>query len=207
MALLNKLNLSTRPFRNRFLPYFVSAVLLGISVLLIGLFLLFYKQNSDGVKQYAGLIAAREARLKDLKGEGEKIQQELTPDQKAVLSAAHKLVANKRFGWSRFFADLESVMPANVSASRITVQNVYTDGDRLKAELELAVLAKDYAGVMSMIENMQNSGLFQAELRGQDLQRTDRMTFTEYTLHIIYSPGYSYSAAPGGDVAANGGGQ
>ncbi len=149
-------------------------------------------------------IKERETEISRLKGEGEKVQQLLTPDQKALLNASHRLVANKTFGWSRLFADLESVMPTSVSASRIGVENIYQDGDRVKAELEFAVLSRDYASVMSMIERMNNSGLFRAELRGQDLEKNERVTFTEYTFRLIYTPAYGYAVAPSSDVAMNG---
>jgi len=56
---------------------------------------------------------------------------------------------------------------------------------------------------MTMIDNMHNSGMFQAELRGQDLQKNERITYTEYTLSLIYSPGYSYASTPSADVAQN----
>ncbi len=161
------------------------------------------KTNSDKNKELQSTIATREAEIARLKGEGEKVQQQLTPEQKAVLSASHRLVNNKQFGWSRLFADLESVLPANVSASRITVENIYTDGDKVKAVLELSVLSHDYTAVTSMIQNMQNSGRFQAELRGQDLQKNDRMVYTEYTLRLIYTPGYGPAARQTTEVAQN----
>lgn len=177
--------------------------MLTVSAIAIVFCLVILKQNSDLNEDLVATISQREAEIKKLKGEGEKVQQELTPEEKTRLSASHKLVANKRFGWSRLFADLESVLPGNVSASRIVVQNVYTDGDRVRAELDLSVLSRDYASVMSMIENMANSDLFRAELRSQDLQQTERITYTEYTLRIIYSPGSSYSTTPTADVAQN----
>ncbi len=151
----------------------------------------------------AKAVAERESEIQRLKGEGEKVQQLLTPEQKTLLTAAHKLVANKKFGWSRLFADLEAVLPGSVSASRIAVENVYQDGDRIKAELELGVLSKDYGSVMRMIENMSNSGLFQAELRAQDLEQNERIIYTEYTFRIIYTPYGSASAAPTTDLAQN----
>lgn len=203
MSLITNLNLSTKPFRNRVLPYLLSALMLTVSAIAIVFCLVILKQNSDLNEDLVATISQREAEIKKLKGEGEKVQQELTPEEKTRLSASHKLVANKRFGWSRLFADLESVLPGNVSASRIVVQNVYTDGDRVRAELDLSVLSRDYASVMSMIENMANSDLFRAELRSQDLQQTERITYTEYTLRIIYSPGSSYSTTPTADVAQN----
>ncbi len=166
-------------------------------------FLVELKQNSDLNKIRAAQIKEMEAEVDRLKGEGEKVQQQLTPQQRELLVASNKLVANKSFGWSRLFADLESVMPGSVSASRIAVENVYKDGDQVKAELDFAVLSRDYAAVMSMIDTMNNSGKFQAELRGQDRQKTERITYTEFTLHLIYTQAYGYATAPASDIAQN----
>jgi hypothetical protein len=59
---------------------------------------------------------------------------------------------------------------------------------------------------MTMIERMNNSGMFQAELRGQDLQKTESITYTEYSLRLIYTPRYGYSPAAPSDVAQTQGG-
>lgn len=164
------------------------------------------RRNSNATEIVKREISTTEAEVQRLKGEGEKVQQQLTPQQRELLVASHKLVANKSFGWSRLFADLESVLPGSVSASRIAVENVYKDGDQVKAELDFAVLSRDYPAVMSMIDSMNNSGLFQAELRGQDRQKTERMTYTEYSLHLIYTQNYAYTTpqAPAGDIAQGG---
>ena len=207
--MITKLNLATNPFRNRVLPYLIAALLLVVSAV-GGVYCL--ARLNENKKQNDLLVSAiqeRQTEIQRLKGEGEKVQQLLTPEQKALLSASHKLVANKTFGWSRLFSDLESVLPGSVSASRIAVLNIYQDGDRAKAELELGVISRDYPAVMSMIENMNSSGLFQAELRGQDLQKNERITFSEYTFHVVYTPASGYAAAPTTDIAQNqqGGGQ
>lgn len=152
-------------------------------------------------------ISEMNTRLQALKDKGSLVQQQLSPEQKSLLVAAHKLVANKSFGWSRLFADLETTLPGSVSVSRITVQNIFNDGDRTKAELEFAVLSRDYQSVMQMIESMNNSGVFQAELRGQDLQKTDAITYTQYTLRLIYTPRSGYSPTLPSDVAQTGGNQ
>ena len=201
--MITKLNLSTNPFRNRLLPYLAAALLLVMSAGFGVYCLALINENRKQNQNLATLIQERQAAIQELKGKGEKVQQLLTPEQKALLTASHKLVANKTFGWSRLFADLEAVLPGSVSASRIVVNNVYQDGDRIKADLEFAVLSKDYPAVMTMIQNMNNSGLFQAELRGQDLQKNERMTFTEYTFRLIYTPTYGYAAAPTTDIAQN----
>jgi Tfp pilus assembly protein PilN len=146
-------------------------------------------------------IKRMESEMTDLRGKGEQIQQQLSPEQKELLVAAHKLVDSKTFVWSRLFSDLEAVLPGNVSASRISVQNIYKDGDRVKAELELGVLSRDYQAVMGMIGAMNNSGIFQAELKSQDLQKNENSTYSEYTLRLVYTPPYGTPAASTTDVA------
>ena len=203
--MINKLNLASKPFRNRNLPHILALLLISISV--AGALLCFARiRENAALNELAKRdIANMEAETKRLNGEGEKVQQQLSPDQKTLLVAAHKLVANKSFGWSRLFSDLESVMPGSVSASRISVANIYKDGDRQKAELEFGVLSRDYQSVAEMIERMNNSGLFQAEVRGQDLQKNATVTYTEYTLRLIYTPSYGQAVAPTTDIAQTGG--
>lgn len=199
--MITKLNLASRPFRNRTTPYLLSLLLLALAV--SGGLLCFSQLSKAEAQNDIALndIRRMNEEIDQLKGRGQLVQQQLTPEQQNLLLASHKLVANKTFGWSRLFADLEGIMPGSVSASRITVENIYKDGDRIKAELDFGVLSRDYQGVMTMISNMQNSGLFQAELRGQDRQQTERMTFTEYTLHLVYTPAYGYAPSSPGDLA------
>ena len=189
--MITKLNLASRPFRNRTLPYLIALLLLAFSV--GGAILCFanlrniYRDNDTTKLQIADL----ERDVKDLDDRGKQVQAELSPEDRVRLVGAHKLVANKSFGWSRLFSDLEGVLPASVSASRISVENIFKDGDRIKAELDFAVLSNDYQSVAVMIDNMNNSGVFRAELRGQDRQKTERSIYTEYTLHLIYTPYYA----------------
>ena len=208
--MITKLNLATRPFRNRTTPYLLSLLLLAFAV---GAGLLSFAQLNRAVSQNE--VAMEDIRrmkeeVRQLNQRGEAVQQQLTPEEKNLLVASHKLVANKMFGWSRLFADLEAVLPGSVSASRIAVENIYKDGDRIKAELDFGVLSRDHQSVMTMIANMNNSGLFQAELRGQDRQQNERLTYTEYSLRLIYTPAYGYApAGSASDIAQTlpGGGQ
>ena len=194
--MINKLNLSSQPFRNRTLPYLLSLLLLAFAVAGAVLSFAGLRKTTDDNERAKTDIAEMSAALQQLKDKGALVQQQLTPEQQSLLIAAHKLVANKSFGWSRLFADLESLLPGSVSVSRITIENIYQDNDQTKAELEFGVLSRDYPGVMTMIEKMNNSGIFQAELRGQDLQKTDSITYTEYTLRLIYTPRSGYSSTP-----------
>lgn len=202
--MITKLNLASRPFRNRTTPYLISLLLLAVAVSAgVLCFSQMNKVTTDN-EIAKSQIKEMDEEIKRLKAVGDDVRQQLSPDQQNQLIAAHKLVANKTFAWSRLFADLEAVLPGSVSASRIAVENVYKDGDRIKAEIDFGVLSRDYQSVITMIANMNNSGLFQAELRGQDRQQTDRVTYTEYTLRLVYTPGYGYAPVSSNDLAQSG---
>lgn len=186
------------------MPYLISLLLLALAISGAMLSFSVWRNAGENNEIAKNDIIRMENDLKELKMKGELVQQQLSPDQRTLLVAAHKLVANKSFGWSRLFADLEGVLPGSVSASRIKVENVYKDGDRIKAELDFGVLSYNYQSVMTMIDNMNNSGVFRAELRGQDLQKTETAVYTEYSLSVIYTPSSGYAATPS-DVAATGG--
>ena len=202
--MITRLNLATHPFRNRTTPYLLSLVLMALGAFGAMIGISQWHQTGKEIVLARKQLDEMEKETARLKGEGNKVQQQLTPEQRQTLIAAHKLVSNKTFGWSRLFADLESVLPGSVSTSRINIENIYRDGDRVKAELQLGVLSRDHDAVMGMIGAMNNSGLFQAELRSQDRQENERNVFTEYTLRIVYTPAYGYSTAAQSDVAQGG---
>jgi Tfp pilus assembly protein PilN len=185
---IQKLNLSSVPFRNRTLPWLLTFSLFALSAIGLVYFYNDYRNTKILDEIAKSGTSTMEEDLKRLKEEGEKVQQSLTPEQKQTLVAAHKLVARKDFSWSRLFADFETLLPAGVSVSRINVQDVYKDSFGTKADLEFSVLSRDYQSVLNMIDNMNASGTFQAELKGQDLQKGETITYTEYNLRLIYSP-------------------
>ena len=193
--MITELNLSSHPFRNRTTPYLLSALVLFVSFIGILYCLAVLRNNNAAIEAAHNEVEQMQAEVARLKGEGDKVQQQLTPEQRELLVESHKLVANKTFCWSRLFADLEAVIPGSVSASRISVENIYRDGDRVKADLEFGVISRNYQAVMAMIGTMNNSGVFQAELRGQNLQTNQRSPYSEYTLHLVYTPTYSYTSS------------
>jgi hypothetical protein len=58
------------------------------------------------------------------------------------------------------------------------------------ADLEMSVISRNYETVMTMINQMGDSGMFQAELRGQDLQKDKGGNLSEYSLRLTYLPRY-----------------
>jgi Tfp pilus assembly protein PilN len=207
IIVINQLNLSSRPFRNRTLPWILAAVLCFVAV--FGFLFLFAEYRSVNAKAEAinDSIKQLEPKIKDLKTQAAEIKQALTPEQQKSLLAAHQLVARKRFSWSRLLADLESVMPQATSVSHAAVRDVYQSGDRMVADLEISILSRNYENVMAMINQMGDSGMFQAELRGQDLQKDKGGNLTEYSLSVRYLPRYGVpyetNSTSGVDTAQN----
>jgi hypothetical protein len=90
---ITKLNLATHPFRNRTTPYLLSLVLIALGAFgaLVGLSQ-WYQTNKE-IEIARKQVDEMEDEIGRLKGEGEKVQQQLSPEQRQVLIAAHKLVA------------------------------------------------------------------------------------------------------------------
>ncbi len=183
-----KLNLATKPFSNRSLPWVVTAVVMAVSVLCLFFILRSARQTKAQADSRQVEINNLNAQEHALRQRAEAVRSSLTADQLQALSAAHTLVDRKQFSWSRLFVDLESALPGVVRVKRIAVRGVATRGDQTYAELELTVVAKTPSIVTDMIAQMDQDGVFHAELRTQTLQRGRGETGAEYELAVNYRP-------------------
>ena len=189
----NSLNLASKPFNNRILPWALSAIILFVS--LIGLFLvvrLATKANQEARAAEAEINTLKQ-REHGLLQAAQQMKNSFTPDQQQALPAAHELVDRKAFSWSRLLADLESSLPNNVRVSRIAVREVTRQANQTVAQLDLSVFAKNSATISEMISAMHQEGIFQAELRNQNLQKGRGESGTEYELFVIYRSRASYA--------------
>ncbi|HKO60453.1 MAG TPA: hypothetical protein VJV03_04780 [Pyrinomonadaceae bacterium] len=200
-----KLNLASKPFTNRALPWIISAVIIFVS--LVSLVFILQATNranaqASAVQKDINALGQQELALRK---QAEAVRQSLTTEQKQTLAAAHALVDRKQFSWSRLFADLESALPGTVRVKRIAVRGVSTQGTQTLAELELAVVAKSPNVVTDMIAGMDRGGVFRAELRSQNLQRGRGEVGSEYELFVIYMPraGAPTATSPIASVAPN----
>ena len=195
--MITRLNLSSRPFRNRALPWTVTAIVTLASI--IGLILIARAtiQTNAQAQIAQSDVADLRKRNDDLNRKAEAIKVALTPEQQHALKSAHSLVDRKRFSWSRLFADLESILPGKIRVARIAVKQVGTSGDRTVANLDLTVVSKDPATVTQMIDEMQRGGIFQAELVSQNLQRGRDEVGAEYEMNVRYTPPVSMSIDAG----------
>jgi hypothetical protein len=133
-------------------------------------------------------IKAFNKELDELNDKGENVQRQLSPLQRDLLVGAHKLVASKGFGWSRLFADLESMLPPRVSTSRIEVKKISKEQGRTVASLEIVVLSAEPNLVIQMLDRMGNSGIFRGDMRRQERREVDGKILSEVTLDVVYFP-------------------
>src|SRR5580765_7653885 len=151
-----RLNLASKPFRNRVLPWTITALVAFTSIVA----LLFIAQSTFKTNS---AIAATQRDVTDLRKQLDTLTKQekavdlaLTPEQKRQLKYAHGLVDRKRFSWSRLFADLEAALPGEIRVTRITVKGVGMQGDRAIADLALVVASKSPSNVTQMIEEMES---------------------------------------------------
>jgi len=185
---VTKLNLSSNPFRNRALPWTVTAIITVFSVIALILIAKWtFETNAQAqatLRDVAGLRKQTDA----LNKRAEEIRKALTPEQQRDLKLAHTLVDRKQFSWSRLFADLEAALPRDVRVQRISVKDVHSDGDRTVANLELVVASKSSTVVTEMIQNMEREGVFHAEMTSQNAQRGRDESGSEYEMNVDYTP-------------------
>ena len=183
-----KLNLASKPFSNRSLPWVVTTMIVVVSlVCLVFIVRATGRANAQAAAVQKDINDLNQQELA-LRKQADLIKKSLTPEQLQTLAAAHTLVDRKHFSWSRLFADLESALPGTVRVKRIAVRGVTTRGDETLADLELTVVAKTPATVTEMIAEMDRGGVFHAELRSQTLSRGRGETGAEYELAVIYRP-------------------
>lgn len=203
----NSLNLASKPFSNRIVPWVLTAVILFVS--LIGLVLVVRLtttagREADRVQVEINALKQKEQKLLEA---AKSVKASFTTDQQQALPSAHQLVDRKAFSWSGLLSDLESSLPNNVKVSRISVQDVMKEGDQTIAHLDLAVFAKSATTINEMISSMHQQGIFQLDLRNQNLQKGRGESGTEYEFFVIYRarPGYSIqSVAEVSDSKSNG---
>jgi Tfp pilus assembly protein PilN len=204
-----RLNLASKPFRNRVLPWTVTA-LVAISSIAA---LLFIAQST--FKTYTSISATQKdvndlhKQLDGFLQKEKAVEVALSPDQKRELKYAHGLVDRKGFSWSRLFTDLEAALPGEIRVTKIAVKGVGVQDGRPVADLDLVVASKSASNVTQMIEDMESQGTFHAELISQNPQRGKGETGSEYDLNVHYVPRNGYAIEPAAkrtvDTAAVGG--
>lgn len=182
----SSLNLASKPFSNRVLPWALTAVVLFVA--LVGLVVV-VRLTTVANRQAAAAqveINALKQEEKMLLDRAQAVKSGLTPQQQEAVPSAHVLIDRKKFSWSRLLADLESSLPNNVRVSRIAVRDVASHGEQTVATLDLALFSKNPATISEMIAAMHEEGVFQLVLRSQNLAKGRGEQGTEYEFDVIY---------------------
>lgn len=182
------LNLASKPFRNRALPWTVATIVALGSIIALVLIAQSTIQTNAKVTGTQSDVAKLQKDIAALRQRGEAILVTMPTDQQRILKSAHSLVDRKRFSWSLLFADLEASLPDDVRVSRIVVKEVRVQNDRTVANLDLTVTSKNPTPITEMIEEMEHEGVFHAELRAQTLQRGRGESGAEYEMDVYYEP-------------------
>lgn len=133
-------------------------------------------------------VAAERARAGALQARAAQVMRALSPDELQSLEAAHRMVDQKRFSWSRLFADLEGALPANVRVERVSVTDVLRSGGQTYADLEMTIVSRAASDVTRMINEMSRAGVFDAEPLSQDILDVKDESGVRFTLRVHYRP-------------------
>ncbi|MEJ7711569.1 MAG: hypothetical protein WKF84_17315 [Pyrinomonadaceae bacterium] len=98
------------------------------------------------------------------------------------------MIDQKRFSWSRLFADLESALPGNVRVERVSVKDVLRSGGQTFADLEMTVVSREASDVTRMINEMARGGIFDAEPLSQDVLDGKAGSGVAFSLLVHYRP-------------------
>jgi Tfp pilus assembly protein PilN len=191
-----KLNLASKPFRNRALPWTVAIIVTLASFIALILIAKSTIQTNAKAATTQSDVTSLQKNITALNKRAEAIRTALTPEQQRTLKSAHGLVDRKRFSWSQLFTDLEAALPGGVRVSRIVVTGVQAQDDRTVANLDLTVASKNPTLITQMIEDMEGQGVFHAELRTTTLQRGRGENGAEYEMDVRYLPRAGVSIAP-----------
>lgn len=195
----SSLNLASRPFSNRVLPWALTVIVLFVSMVgLIVVVRLTTVANKEAAAAQVQINALKQEE-KGLMDSAQAVKGALSPQQQEAVPSAHELIDRKKFSWSRLLADLESSLPGSVRVSRIAVRDITSVGDQTVATLDLAVFTKNPSTITEMIAEMHEAGIFQLVLRAQNLAKGRGEQGTEYEFDVIYRsrPGYQSESVAG----------
>jgi Tfp pilus assembly protein PilN len=192
----SRLNLASKPFRNRALPWTVAIIVAVTSFLALILIAKSTIQTNAKTGTAQTDVTNLQREINGLNKRADAIKTAMTPEQQMTLKSAHALVNRKKFSWSLLFADLEASLPGGVRVSRIVVNGVRVQDDRTITTLDLTVASKNPTLITQMIEDMERQGVFHAELRNQTLQRGRGESGAEYEMNVRYVPRSGVPIAP-----------
>ncbi len=180
------LNLASRPFTND-TPLVVGLVVLAILALGLTAYDVHAWMTADTRKAVLeSQIADHRVRMREMKEEATRLQQELDGIDLEVLSAQADFVADvlrqRNFSWTRLFNDLEDVLPWNVRL--VSIRPSFEAGQILVA---LDGVARHKRALFDFEEILERSPRF-SRVTPQGFRRAEGSNNVLFTLEVRYTP-------------------
>ena len=115
----NSLNLASKPFSNRILPWALTAIILFVSLIGLVLVVRLTTNASKEAERAQVEINALKQQEQALLEAAKSVKASYSGDQQQALPAAHQLVDRKGFSWSGLLAELEADRPVTLGNQRL----------------------------------------------------------------------------------------
>ena len=185
-------NLATEPFRNRRLLWIVITVMFLVPAL-------FGQQAIRRKVLEEAEIQARQLVVRDLESRLGKTEKPsttgaaITSEQNREIYAASELLARKSFSWTQLLNEIERNLPPGVRVLRVAVTTIIPQekdgsigGPESAATLNLEVIGKSNADIVSLINRLHESGRFKVfPLTQKPVEGTGEL---EFSFKVEYFP-------------------
>ncbi|MGA3189547.1 MAG: hypothetical protein ABSF22_20770 [Bryobacteraceae bacterium] len=155
------INLSTEPFRRDRPVLVASGALAVVLALMLGVLGYLIMGDRDRVKGTRGSVATLDAEVRRISAEQAKLDSTLRqPANAEVLQRSlllNTLLERKSISWTRIFADLEGVMPADVRLISVRLPQITSQNEVV---LDVQVGAKAPEPVIEFFVRLRKSPLF-----------------------------------------------
>ena len=185
-------NLATEPFRNRRLLWIVITVMFLVPALL----------GQQAIRRKVleeAEIQARQSVVRDLESRLGKTEKPsttgaaITSEQNREIYAASELLARKSFSWTQLLNEIERNLPPGVRVLRVAVTTIIPQekdgsigGPESAATLNLEVIGKSNADIVSLINRLHESGRFKVfPLTQKPVEGTGEL---EFSFKVEYFP-------------------
>lgn len=190
-----QLNLATHPFENRRRFYVLSlagmAVLLAITVFLLGIFARNYIRGRDIARQTSRLNAEMARLDREQKRLNELLER---PDVMDIMDRSqflNLLLHQKAVSWTQIFMDLETLMPQRVQV--VSVRPVVREGAAanpglMEMDLQMTVSSDSMAGLLELLRRMEKSDRFrQPVLRLETPPQSGAENLFQLQMSVLYA--------------------
>jgi Tfp pilus assembly protein PilN len=191
------LNLARKPFVNArpigraaTLLWFLGGILLVFNAVLYWDYFTSSEDRRDDLTATQARIAEQEAAISTLRSQLQGLQ---LPQQNAQVAFLNRKIAERTFGWSRLFDDLEEVLPGNVRLLSLSPQAEEadsrrppqpTDGERVR--LNIDCIAKDGGAQLEFIDQLFAAPAFSNPQLSSDA--VDAAGLIRFQLSVVYHP-------------------